>query len=83
MVSNIITGDNIKVDLTQIWCECLYWFSGLGIGPVVVPCEHGNEPFGSINGGECSSPVERPSAFQKKKLTTWQLAAELRDSIWK
>jgi hypothetical protein len=24
--------------------------SGLGYGPVAGSCEHGNEPFGSING---------------------------------
>jgi hypothetical protein len=32
--------------------ECELESSGAGKGPVAGPCEHGNEPSGSIKGGE-------------------------------
>jgi hypothetical protein len=35
-------------DLRERWVDS----TGLGEGPIVAFCEHGNEPSGSIKGGE-------------------------------
>jgi hypothetical protein len=43
--------DNIKMYLKEIGWEGLD-SSGSGQGPVAGCCEHGNEPSGSIKGGE-------------------------------
>jgi len=42
--------DNIKMDLKGVGCG--FDSSGSGWGPVASSCEHGNEPSGSIKGGE-------------------------------
>jgi hypothetical protein len=45
--------DNIRMDLRDIgWRRCGLNASGSRQGPVAGPCEHGNEPSGSIKGGE-------------------------------
>jgi hypothetical protein len=35
--------DNIGMDVRNIVTERVYWIYGSGWGPVVGPCEHGNE----------------------------------------
>jgi hypothetical protein len=45
--------DNIKMDYREIaWGRCDMDASGSGQGPVAGPREHGNEPSGSMKGGE-------------------------------
>jgi hypothetical protein len=54
--------DNVKLDLTEIWFGVDS--SGSGYGPVADSCEHGNEPFGSTEGGEF---LEKLSTYQLLK----------------
>jgi hypothetical protein len=44
--------DKIKMDLMERGLEGVDCISGSGQGPVPDSCEHGNEPSGSIKGGE-------------------------------
>jgi hypothetical protein len=45
--------DNITMGLTEICLKGVGWNNlGGGGGPVAASCEHGNEPSGSIKGGE-------------------------------
>jgi hypothetical protein len=44
--------NNIKMDLKEIGWKGGLHSSGSGKGKVVGSCEHGNEPSGSIKGGE-------------------------------
>jgi hypothetical protein len=41
--------DNIRTDLREIEWEGVHW---MHLGPVSGPCEHGNEPSGSIKDEE-------------------------------
>jgi hypothetical protein len=45
--------DNIRLNIREIvWGRCGLDESGTGLGPVADSCEDGNEPSGSIKGGE-------------------------------
>jgi hypothetical protein len=58
LVGNAMETDHLQklgVDEKIIlgkWGGCGLDSSGSGYGPVVGSCEHGNEPLGSIKGGE-------------------------------
>jgi hypothetical protein len=44
--------DAIKIDLKESWYEDVYWIRVSQNSSVVDPCEHCNEPSGSIKGRE-------------------------------
>jgi hypothetical protein len=48
--------DNIQMDAKEGGCEDVDWSSS-GYGRVVRFCEHGNDPFSSINLGELGDHV--------------------------
>jgi hypothetical protein len=54
------------MDLREMWWEGVGGLGayGLGLGPMVGSCEHGNEPSDSIKGGEL---VDYPSDCQLLK----------------
>jgi hypothetical protein len=43
---------NIRLDLREIGLEGVDWMHLGQVGPVAGCCEHGNEPSGSVKGGE-------------------------------
>jgi hypothetical protein len=45
-------GGNIRMGLKEIGWRCGLDSTGAGYGPVAGSCEYGNEPSGSIKGGE-------------------------------
>jgi hypothetical protein len=51
-LENLGVDDSIKMDLQEIGWERGLDLSGSGLGQVAGFCEAGNEPTGSIKGGE-------------------------------
>jgi len=57
--------DNIRMEVTKMVGRCGMDSAGSGQGSASGICEHGNEPSGSIKGGECRDSLSDYQLLKK------------------